>query len=164
MKCNRKEPGVMAGGQFADASASAKPTNLAEARVARFPPFRNQAPIAEVFSHPAFPRDSARALPGISWSLQSWKRPTFRLVFRRTNHLSPTLAESRKCGREWGFFARARAGLISSRTSTGAPSCPAWKLWASLAPQMAFAPKRRKHPALPLRVASGPGESRFELA
>jgi hypothetical protein len=29
---------------------------------------------------------------------------------------------------------------------------------------MTFAPKLRKHPALPLQVASGPGASRFGLA
>lgn len=164
MECNLEELRITAGGQFADGQASAKRTNLPEARVARFPLSRNQGPIAEEFSHPVFPRDSARALPGIFWSLQSSKRPIFRLVFRGMNHLSRALAESRKCGPEWEPFAPAPGGLIFSTTSIGVPSCPVWKAWLSLVSQTAFAPKLRKHPAPPLQEASGPGDSRFELA
>jgi hypothetical protein len=165
MECNLEEElRITAGGQFADGLASAKRTNLPEARVAQFPLSRNQGPIAEEFSNRAFPRGSARALPGIFWSLQSSKRPIFRLVFPGMNRLSQALAESRKCAREWELFARAPGGLIFSTTSIGALSCPAWNPWLSLVPQTAFAPKLRKHPAPPLQEASGPGDSRSELA
>jgi len=164
MECNLEELRITAGGQFADGQASAKRTNLPEARVARFPLSRNQGPIAEEFSHPVFPRDSARVLPGIFWSPLLWIRPISRSVFRGMNRLSRALAESRKYAREWELFALAPGGLIFSTTSIGALSFPAWKPWLSLAPQSAFAPKLRKHPALPLQEASGPGDSRFEFA
>src|SRR6266403_388087 len=164
MECNREELRITAGGLFADVLASAKRTNSPEAQVARFPLFPNQAPIAEEFSHPVFPRDSVRALPEIFWLLQSSNRPTSRSAFPRRNHLQQAPAESRKCAREWEFFAPAPGDLFFSKTSSGAPSCPAWKRWTSLAPQTAFAPKLHKHPAPPLQEASGPGDSRFEIA
>jgi len=163
MECNREELRITAGGLFEDALTSAKPTNLPEARVARFPPSRNQVPIAEESSHPASPWDSDRGLPGIFWSPLLWIRPISRSVFQGTIRLSRALAESRKCAQEWGLFARAPGGLISSKISTGALSCPAWKPWISLVLWTSFALKLRKHPAPPLPEASGPGDSRFEL-
>jgi hypothetical protein len=163
MECNREELRITAGGLFEDALTSAKPTNLPEARVARFPPSRNQVPIAEEFSHPASPWDSDRGLPGIFWSPQSSNRPTSRSAFPRRNRLSRALAESRKCAQEWGLFAPSPGGLIFSMSSTGALSCPAWKPWISLVLWTSFAPRPRKHPAPPLPEASGPGDSRFEL-
>jgi hypothetical protein len=165
MECNREEAwttfgaGLSEGALFCEAR-----TNLPEASAARFPLSRSQGPIVEEFSRRAFPKRSAHALPGISWSLQSSNRPTSRSAFPRRNRPSRAPAESPKCAREWGLFVPAPCGLIFSKTSTGAPSCLSWMMWISLASWKSSAPKLRKHPALPLRIASGPGASRFGLA
>ena len=165
MECNREERNATSGAELSEGALFCEARmNLPEAWAVQFLPFQTPGPIAEAFSHRAFPRDSARALPEIFSSLQLSKCPIFRLVFRGMNHLSRALAESRKCARERGLFARVPGGLISSKTSTGAMSCPSWMIWISLDSRTRSAPKPRKHPAPPLRIASGPGESRFGLS
>jgi hypothetical protein len=155
---------ITAGGPFEGALFSVERTSSPEAWAAQLPPSANPGPAVEEFSHRAFPWDLAHALPEIFSSLQSWKRPISHSVFRRTNRLSRALAGSRKCGREWGPFAPAPAGLIFSTTSSGARNSPAWKLWISSASRPALASKLRRHPVPPLRAASGPGGSLFGLA
>ena len=130
----------------------------------QFPRFRNRGPIAEGFSHRASPTGSGRALPEIFSSLQSWKHPISRWAFQRKNRLSRALAGSRRCGRGWGLFVPAPACLIFWLTWNGAKSRPAWKPWFSSVPRSALARKLRRHPAPPLRAASGPGGSQFALA
>jgi hypothetical protein len=164
MKCNREELEITAGGPLEERWFSAKPRSLPEAWAAQLLPSRNRGPIAEAFSHRASRWDSARERPEIFSSLQPWNRPTSRSVFRRTSRLSQALAESRKSGREWELSVPSPGDLFFSKILTGAMSCPSWMMWIFCVLWKSSAPKPRKHPALPLQVASGPGDSRFELA
>src|SRR2546422_5427971 len=101
MECNREELRITAGGGPSQrVSFSAEKKNSWEAWAAQHLRSGSQAPIAEGFSHRAFPSDSAHALPGIFSSLPLSKRPISRSVFQRTNRLSRALVGSRKCGRE----------------------------------------------------------------
>jgi hypothetical protein len=152
------------GGASEEALFSAKKKSSLEAWAGQLPRSANPIPIVEEFSHRVYPWDSAHALPGISWWLQSSKRPIFRLVFRRRNRLSQALAGSRKHDREWELFAPAPAGLIFLLTSSRARNSPVWKLQISSASGPVLAPKLCTHPTLPLRTASGPGGSHFGCA
>jgi hypothetical protein len=165
MECNREElPITFGGGSLEGALLSPRKRSSPEAWAAQLLRSGSPGPIAEAFSHLASQRDSGRALAEIFWSLQSSNRPTSRWVSLGMSRLSRALAGSRKCAREWGLFDPAPAGLIFLKTSTGALSRPAWKRGTSWMSRTALAPNLRKHPAPPLRVASGPGESSFGLA
>src|SRR6266436_3240395 len=128
MECNPEESEIIAGGEpFEGVSCSVKKKSLPEARAAQPRRLESQGPIAEGSSHRAFPLDSARGLPEIFSSLRWLKRPTFRLALLRTNRLLRGHSGSRKCGREWGLFARAPAGLISSMIFFRATRPQLWK-------------------------------------
>src|SRR5437016_12703200 len=85
IESNREELRTTSGGPFERMAFSAEKKSSLEAWAAQPQRSENQGPIAEGFSHRAFPSDSAHALPGIFSSLQSSKRPTSRSVFRCTN-------------------------------------------------------------------------------
>jgi hypothetical protein len=82
MEGNPEEPEITAGGElFEGAPGSAKKKSLPEAWAAQRRRSESQGPIAEGFSHRAFPSDSAHALPEIFSSLRWSNRPISRLVF-----------------------------------------------------------------------------------
>jgi hypothetical protein len=165
MESNREElPVTSGGGSFEGALLSPRKRSSPEAWAAQLLRSASPGPIAEGFSHLASQWDSNRALAEIFWSLQPSNRPTSRWVSLGMSRLSRALAGSRKCAREWELFAPAPAGLIFSKTSTGALSRPAWKRRTSWVSRTALASNLRTHPAPRLRVASGPGESSFGLA
>src|SRR5256885_12554316 len=84
MECNREDCGRTTGGGPSErVSFSAGKKNSWEAWAAQHLRSGSQAPIAEGFSHRAFPSDSAHALPGIFWSLPMSRCPISRSVFQR---------------------------------------------------------------------------------
>jgi hypothetical protein len=164
MECNPEEPEITAGGGVSEgASCSARKKSLLEARAAQRRRSGSQGPIAEESSHRASPLDSAHGLLEIFLSLRWSNRPISRLAFRSTNRLLRGPSGSRKCGREWGLFAHAPAGSISSMIFFRAMRPRLWKK-PSLVSWSARARNSRTHPAPPPVAASGPGASPFGFA
>src|SRR6266403_4005768 len=99
MEGNREELRITAGGGPSQrVSFSAEKKNSWEAWAGQHLRCESQAPIAEGFSHRAFPSDSAHALPGTFSSLALSLRPISRSGFQCPNRLSRAPAESRECG------------------------------------------------------------------
>ena len=164
MECNREELRITAGCERPEGVLlSAKKKSSPEARAPQHPQSASPAPIAEEFWHRASLSGSAHALPGISWSPQSSKRPISRSAFPRTNHLSRAPAESRKCAQEQAPSVPAPAGSISSIFFFRAPCPQLWKRWSS-ARRSVPAPNLQTCPAPPQEAASGPGGSLFGVA
>jgi hypothetical protein len=164
MECNPEESEVTAGGGPSEGvPGSAKKKSSLEAQAAQRRRSGSRGPIAEESSHRACPLDSVHGLPETFWSPRWSNRPISRLAFPRTNRLLRGLSGSRKCGREWEFFAPAPAGLISSMISARAMRPQPWKK-SSLVLWFARATNSRTHPAQPPEAASGPGVSPFGFA
>ena len=165
MECNREELQFTAGGgPPEEAPFSAKKKSSPEARAERHPQSESQGPIVAESWHRASLSDSAHEFPGIFSSLPSSKRPISRSVFPRTNRLLQALAGSRKSCREWGLFAPAPAGWISSIFFSRAPHPPPRRNWFSLAWCFVLALNSQTTPAPPQSAASGPGRSLFGVA